>query len=81
MNSINKLVRISRFLYVIVILPDGIAEVFVREGLTVYAYAVSTAQSIFTSEQICRIGFVAALVCLICATFLILILFIKYSAA
>ncbi len=76
MNSNNKLARAAGFLYLIVIIAGGFAEAFVREGLTVYGDAVTTAKNILASEQMYRFGFVADLVCIICGTFLTVILYI-----
>lgn len=79
MNSNNKLARAAGFLYLITIVSGGFAEVFVREGLTVYGDAVATAQNILASEQMYRFGFVADLVCILCGTFLSIIFFILFK--
>lgn len=79
MSSNNKLAKAAGFLYLIVIITGGFAEAFVREGLTVYGDAAATAQNILGSEQMYRFGFVADLVCLICGTFLTLILYILFK--
>jgi hypothetical protein len=79
MNSNNQLARAAGFLYLIMIITGGFAEAFVREGLTVYGDAVTTAQNILAAEQIYRFGFVADLVCLICGTFLSIIFYILFK--
>lgn len=79
MNSNDKLARAAGFLYLIMIIAGGFAEVFVRGALTVYGDAVATAQNILASEQMYRFGFVADLVVLICGTLLSLIFYILFK--
>jgi len=79
MNSNNKLARVAGFLYLIMIIAGGFAEVFVREGLTVSGNAAATAQNILASEQMYRFGFVADLVVLIAGTILSLIFYILFK--
>lgn len=77
--SNNTLARAAGFLYLIIIITGGFAEVFVRGALTVHGDAATTAQNILASEQMYRFGFVADLVCLICGTFLSLIFYILFK--
>lgn len=79
MSSNNKLARAAGFLYLITIIAGGFAEVFVREGLTVYGDAAATARNILASEQMYRFGFVADLFVLICGIFLTLIFYILFK--
>ena len=79
MNSNNKLARAAGFLYLIMIIAGGFAEVFVRGALTVSGDAIATAHNILASEQMYRFGFVADLVVLICGTILSLIFYILFK--
>lgn len=79
MNSNNKIARTAGLLYLIVIISGGYAEVVVREGLTVYGDAMTTAQNILASELMYRFGFVADLVCILCNIFLTLIFYILFK--
>jgi Domain of unknown function (DUF4386) len=79
MNSNNRLARAAGFLYLIMIVSGGFAEVFVRGELTVSGDAAATANNILASEQMYRFGFVADLVCLICGTFLSLIFYVFFK--
>lgn len=79
MISNNKLGKAAGYLYLITIIAGGLAEVFVRGGLTVYGDAVATAQNILASEQMYRFGVVADLLVILCGTFLSLIFYTLFK--
>jgi hypothetical protein len=80
MNSTYKLARVAGFLYLIMILSGGFAEVFVRGALTVPGDALATSQNILASEQMYRFGIVADLVTIIATTFLSLIFYLLFKS-
>lgn len=68
--------RIGGWLYLIIIVAGGFAEIFVRGKLIVSGDATATAKNIMASESLWRLGFAGELIVLVCDVALALILYV-----
>lgn len=68
--------RIGGWLYLIVIVAGGFAELFVRSNLIVSGDATATAKNIMASESLWRLGFAADLINVVCYVAVTLILYV-----
>ena len=71
----QRAARLAGFLYLLVIIGGGVAEVAVRTRLVVVNNAVATAQAIRAHEQLFRWGLAADLFGVLCVVPLILLLY------
>jgi hypothetical protein len=68
--------RIGGWLYLIVIVAGGFAELFVRSRLIVSGDATATAKNIMASESLWRLGFATDLINVVCFVAVTLILYV-----
>jgi hypothetical protein len=76
MASLIKTARIGGILYLIIVVTGIFAEIFVRSKLIVSGDATATANNIMASELRFRMGFVSALIMLVCDVVVTLILYV-----
>jgi hypothetical protein len=71
----QRAARLAGFLYLIVIVAGGLAELYVRQRLVVANDAAATANNILTHEALFRWGFAADLIAGLCVMPLIVLLY------
>jgi hypothetical protein len=71
----RRAARLAGFLYLLVIIGGGIAEIAVRQRLTVANDAVATANNVIAHEQLFRLGFATDLIACLCVIPLIVLLY------